>query len=215
MPTFCDESGDFGSGPKSSDHFHFAAVWFETIEEAQACRVVIDEVRRAENVRAGFVFHFAEISPEMRKAFLRGVSGQNFKFAVCTAEKRRAEAKGENLSRELIVNSVVGGVTASLVEYYHIAEGSKGSPLKERVTVHYHNNGDYIELIRRGFTAYASVRNPKARLVKKVSTERAESDNLVQLADMVCGAAKQNYEGERDLYRLIESKRLDGCKTWP
>ncbi|WP_149109056.1 DUF3800 domain-containing protein [Limnoglobus roseus] len=93
-------------------------------------------------------------------------------------------------------------------EFYLIAEATKGSPLNEHVKVDRHTDADYFSLIRKGFLALKSPRQPGAALVKKVKDGKSEVEDLIQLADMVCGAARRNLEGRCPYFHLIARKQI-------
>ncbi len=55
-------------------------------------------------------------------------------------------------------------------------------------------------------------------LIRKVGTEHSHSNNLVQLADMVCGAVARKYSGKTkasdEFVRLIRN-REERIQLWP
>lgn len=213
MPTFIDESGDFGPGPDSSDLFMFGAVWCERIEEAAECCGAIAAVRRKRQLKVRHEFRHATISSVNRRAFYAGVACQPFRFVVSVVDKRTAERRGA-LTKDMILANAIGAVAATLHEYYQIAEGCKATPLKERVLVDHHTDGEYVGRIECEFRALPSAQSKWAPLVKSVKTARSESDDMIQLADMVCGAVRLYYAGDRDAYQLLRPKAIRLIE-WP
>lgn len=57
-----------------------------------------------------------------------------------------------------------------------------------------------------------------ACLIKKVTMEKSHTNNLVQLADMVCGAVARSYNSDKDErgeYRRLISAREARVQFWP
>lgn len=55
-------------------------------------------------------------------------------------------------------------------------------------------------------------------LIKKVRTEPSHSNNLLQLADMVCGAVARSFrpdKPDRHVYRKLIRHRELGVQVWP
>ena len=80
--------------------------------------------------------------------------------------------------------------------------------LNERVFIDRHTDNEYFSLIRERFLSLKSPRAPGASLVKSIKSSRSESEVLIQLADMVCGAAKRKHLGDSECFDLIASKGI-------
>lgn len=213
MPTFLDESGDGGVGERCSDFFRLAAVWLEHVEEVEACRLAIAGVRKdVLRVPKAFEFKFSRINPGQRTAFFEGVAGLPFRFVVCSIAKRRADARA--LTKDHIYRTAAEAVAGALCEFYRIAEACKGSPLNERVSADHTNDPVYFGHLRAAFLSLKSERKSGAGLVKSVKPVKSHADDLIQLVDMVCGAVGRSLDGDRELYRIIQGKRIDVIE-WP
>ena len=72
-------------------------------------------------------------------------------------------------------------------------------------------------------TAAANVAALKAQMtdadgtcrIKKVAMEASHSNNLVQLADMICGAVNRSFTSGDDAYRTIIKRHEKFVQRWP
>jgi hypothetical protein len=210
MPTFIDESGRFGWDNHSSRYFTLTAVWFETPARAVACEGVIAGVRTALSLSPTFEFKFAKTSHDLRTAFLRAVSACSFHYVTCTLRKWRGDRWLEGRmwrKRSYFYEKVVESVVDRLKEYLLIAEACKAAPLNEPVTFDEHTDSKYREALRDQFY------RPKApsgrSLVNKIREGKSESDSLIKLADMVCGAFVHSFESSDEYVKILETRRID------
>ena len=173
MPTFIDESGDPGVDDGSSPHFCLALVYFETIEEAENCRVAIKRFRK-EVLKKGERYEFKSSMgrPSDHEAFFSHLDKQKYNYSYCQVNKEIIEDC--RLSKSYVVELATQGLAAAMLDFYKIAEQSKGSPLNERVLHDHHTDPAYASAIRDAFVSLKSDRKPGASLVK-----RALHDNLV------------------------------------
>jgi hypothetical protein len=205
MPTFIDESGDPGWERDSTPYFTLAAVWFQTPEQSFACEEVIAEVRARLALPPTFEFKFARINHDQKVAFLTAVASCPFSYFTCTIEKHR---KGKWLegrqwqNKGYFYERVVEPVVGSLSDYLLLAELEKGSPLNERVTYDEHTDPQYVGALRE------QMKKPKAAsgrsLVKKVRRGKSKVENLLQLADMVCGSVVHSIYNSGEYEALIK-----------
>lgn len=59
---------------------------------------------------------------------------------------------------------------------------------------------------------------PDTQHIKKVKSVDSKGNNLIQLADMVCGAIARSYntnKGDAHTYRNIVASRIQSCRVWP
>lgn len=212
MPTFIDESGDCGwKDTGSKPHFAITAVWFETPEHSFTCAEEIDKLRREKlKVCSTFEFHFVRTNPLHRMAFLEAVADCSFYFVACVVRKRRDDGgwlEGRMWrNKEFLYERAIEPVVASLEEYFHLAEAAKASPLNERVLFDENDDPVYRRVLREKF------RVPKAAsgrsLVKTVKSGASKGSNLLQLADMVCGAIVHSFHKSDEYKKIIEAQSL-------
>src|SRR5439155_11691214 len=89
MPTFIDESGDTGHARHSLPYFRLAALWLPTLEDAEAFREAVRDLRKGLNLDQAFEFKFSRTGafPKRRRAFLKLALHHKFGFAVCAIDK--------------------------------------------------------------------------------------------------------------------------------
>jgi hypothetical protein len=207
LPTYVDESGDPGIGDGCSPLFCLSAVYCETDEHQASCAAAIQNYRM--NVLKKSQKHEFKSSagrPQDHEAFFQAVADQSFHFVVAVIDKNSLPE--ECMNKEDVIRSAVGLVVSALHDFYLIAEATRGKPLNEIVRVDRHTDPVYFSLLRDGFYSLKSPRQPGAALVKKVKDGKSEAEDLIQLADMVCGAARRNAEGKCPYYHLIARKRI-------
>jgi Protein of unknown function (DUF3800) len=213
MPTFLDESGDTGHEPASAPHFRLAAVWVPTQETAEAFRASIQQLRRDLGLPQAYEFKFARSGPhpERREAFFRVAMGHAFRFAVASVDKRAGDWRTADRGAIHWACAVVLAVT--LRPIYRAQEEAQASPgrdrlLRELVVVDDNQDKEFLATIKRKFGELASGRRSGASLVGKVKFRGSGPDELLQLADMVCGAVGAHLDGDSTWYKLIASRDL-------
>lgn len=214
MPTYLDESGDFGPRPSATDEFRLTAVYFESRQHAVDCEAAIAAVRSVNGWPATHLFHWSKTPPARRLAFFQAIAAQEFVFVSCTVDKPLARSTGVPLTAESIAVRAAAGVAEGLREWYEVAEACLETPLNERVWLAHHDNDKYVDAIRTAFKSLRSLRKPGASLVKNMTTRRPESDDLIQLADMVCGAIGEAENGGSDCYSLVARNAVAAVR-WP
>lgn len=210
MPTFIDESGKFDwDNPQASTYFTLAAVWFETPESAFACQKVIADVRTALHVPQTYHFHFTGSTHAHRMAFLTAVSVCDFEYVTCTLQKKPNGKWRERAwrKRPYFYEEIIRPVVKRLEGRLQKAEENKKTPLNERVTFDEKTDKVYYETLRNEFY------RPKApsgrSLVNKVRPGKSESNSLVQLADMVCGAVVHTLDASAVYADLLSGRKID------
>ncbi len=214
MPTFIDESGDTGHEPGSASHFRLAAVWVPTQDAAEAFRAAIQQLRRDLGLAAGYEFKFAKTGshPERRRAFFRAAMCHPFRFAAASLDKR--EGDWRTADRRAIHWACAVSLAVTLRPTYRAEEEARAlaaghdRPLGELVVVDDNQDQEFLAVIKREFREMASGCRPGAPLVGKVKFRGSGPDELLQLADMVCGAVGAHLDGESTWYRLIVSRDL-------
>lgn len=204
MWVFIDESGDTGFKfeANSSEHFVLAAAVFGSAEEADACRGDIDDFRSALRLPPGEM-KFNGSSFEIRAGFLRAVSARSFRVHSVLINKRLVEPRDFKPATKLYLKAV-RLLMADLLPTLTDAE----------ICFDRCGNRAFRSSLRK--TARESLVGetwPVRRLVDRPS----ESDRLLQLADMVCGAIARDASGRKDgsrFRRLIAAKEQHQT-VWP
>lgn len=211
--TFIDESGDTGHAADSSSHFHLAAVWVPTHDAAEALRSDIERLRQTLRLPQGWEFKFSKgcTHRERRRVFFQTMLGHEFRFAVASIDKRH------NPWRTVSTEGIHVACASSLAKTLHAtylaektrrAAGGSLRTLGELVVVDNNQDKEFLSALKQAFRGLASAQKPKASLVRDVRFRASQSNELLQLADMVCGAAAACLAGERIWYKLIAPRCL-------
>lgn len=207
MLVFMDESGDSGMNAKagSSPFFTVTAVLFEDNEEAAACEQRIAQCRATLKLHPQFEFHFYSCSDAFRAHFLEAVSVSGFFYHSVVLNKTKLWGKGFQDKDSFYK------YTTSLV-----FENAK--PHLHDATVVIDRCGD--RQFRQQLAKYLKRKMNEGgkTLIKSVKMEPSHSNDLLQLADMVCGAVSRSLHTEkadRLKFRKIVRHRELRVQVWP
>lgn len=207
MLVFFDESGDSGMQGKqgSSRLFIVTAVLFNENEEAEQCDARINELREELKVCERFEFHFNKCSDRFREEFLKKIAGSNFFYYSVVLNKAKLWGEGFKYKDSFYKYA------ASLV-----FENAKAHLIQAKVVIDKCGDRDFkIQLekyLKRRMNEGQKV------LIKKVCMEPSHSNNLLQLADMVCGAVFRSFDTSnpnRMQFRRIIKLREFKVQVWP
>ena len=190
--------------PGSSKYFIVTAVFFEDAEEALKCEDAISRARADLRLHENFEFHFNKCSRAIRERFLQAVSGRKFFYHAMVMNKTML------WSNRFLESGEFYRFTAGIV--FENAESRM-----DNATVVIDKCGDRVfknELIRHLKTAA----NKNGNRIKRVKMQESHANNLLQLADMVCGAVAKslNDPGPKGWHyrRIIRSKEAR-VQLWP
>jgi hypothetical protein len=208
MLVFLDESGDPGMKLQqgSSEYFFVALVIFDDNEEALRADRHIATLRENLRLDASFEFRFNKMNHRLRTRFLREMCGFDFYYYGIAVKKGLLTARGFHFGEsfyKVACRYVFTNAKAVLREAVVVIDGS-GSRGFQRQLVTY---------LRRGI-------NPRAgghSHIRKIKIEDSHRNNLLQLADMVCGALARSYGDKPDAraYRDLICRRERHVQTWP
>jgi len=205
MLVFVDESGDPGMklGAGSSDFFIVTAVIFDDVENALKCDIAISDLRKSMRWPANREFHFTGNNDKIRLQFLQVVKEYRFRYLSFALNKRLLTGEGFR-------------VKESLIKYVSRLVFENAKPyLKDAVVVF---DGGGSKDFRQQFANYLRKRvNPPEgdQVIRKVKMEDSKKNNLIQLADMVCGSVWQSVTYNNWSYRKIIACREDRVQIWP
>lgn len=209
MLVFFDESGDngFKIGQGSSRLLTVVMVVFEDNDEAQAVDDRIALLRHELGKSAQWEFHFVQNSHNIRRAFLSAVAPYNFFFFAFVIDKAHLN-EGDFTSKESFYRYVCGLIFENAKPYLDNAivkmDACGGREFRDEL---------------KGYLK-KRLNDPSAsrKTVKKVVTSRSQSNNLIQLADMICGAVARAQLGSRaksdEFYGLIKHRQI-WLRRWP
>ena len=200
-----DESGDCGLkfGQGSSDLFVCAAVVFADEPSANACDQAISILRCRLQKPASFEFHFSHCSDRVREAFLRTVSCQTFQYVGFAVDKRKLYGVRFTDPKEVYRFSI--GIVCEQIR-----------PLLNNSKIVIDKNGDraFRPGIEKALKLQMTDQNGSCR-IRKVTMEVSHSNNLIQLADMICGSIARSCAHEDDRFRDLVKGRERFVQTWP
>jgi hypothetical protein len=213
MPTFIDESGDTGHNPDSANYFRLAAIWVPTQDAAEAFRANVQQLRRDLGLPERYEFKFAKTGshPERREAFFRAAMRHAFRFAATSLDKRTEDWR--TADRRAIHWACAVSLAVTLGPTYREEEAARAlagtdRPLNELVVVDDNQDKAFLAVIKKKFRELASARRPGRPLVGKVKFRGSGPDELLQLADMVCGAVGAHIDGDSTWYGMIAARDL-------
>jgi hypothetical protein len=208
MLVFLDESGDPGMKLQqgSSEYFFVTLVIFEDNEEALRADHHIAALREQLRLDASFEFRFNKMNYRLRTRFLREMCGFNFCYYTIALRKGQLTARGFRFSEsfyKVACRYVFTNAKTVLRDAVVVIDGS-GSRVFQRQLVTY---------LRRGINP----RTPGDSHIRKIKIEDSHRNNLLQLADMVCGALARSYGNKPDAkdYRTLISRRERHVQTGP
>jgi hypothetical protein len=182
-------------------------VVFEDHDQAQAVDERIALLRGELHKPATFEFHFTDNNDAIREAFLRAVAPFDFFYTGLVVNKARLYTP-EFRFRAAFYKDVCGQV------FDH------AKPRLQNAIVKIDRSGG--QGFRRELAAYLKrqVNDPNlpTKHIKKVDLPDSKSNNLLQLADMICGAVARHYredKSEPGRFRKIIAHREFAVRLWP
>jgi hypothetical protein len=210
MPTFIDESGDTGPcGKGGKPYFRLAAVWVPTLDVAEAFRAAVRQLRHDNGLRTDYEFKYVKTHSQLaqRRAFLDTALQHEFRFTACSIDKTSDDWKPA--TGQAMHWACATALAVQLRSIYHAREEEQGPPLREPVVVDDNEDGNFLATIKRAFRGLESRSQPGSSLVGPVTFRKSAPEEMLHLADMVCGAVGAYLDGtDLTWYRLIEKRDL-------
>lgn len=209
MLVFIDESGDTGldlTCKVTSAKFIVTLVMFEDREQAALVDQRIQSLKKEFGLRQEFEFHFSKLKPDWRRRFLREASSFEYFYFSVVLDKSSLTDHGIQTPRELYRYTC--GLVFELAKPY----------LRDATVV---IDGQGSELLRRELSSFLRHKmqadGTHHSLIHKVKLQDSHKNNLLQLADMVCGAVARSLTDKADAtdYRKIISHREMQVSHWP
>jgi len=205
MLVLIDESDDCGLkfGKGSSDCFVVLAVVFSDEFSMGACDRAIDELRRELKKPSNFEFHFSHVSEKIRRTFLERVSHDDFRYAGIVIDKRELYGDRFKDPRQFYEFSV--GI---------VCENVKQLLADAKIIIDENGDRTFRRQLAKSLKTQMTDRDGTCRL-KKVTMEASHSNNLLQLADMICGAVTRSHTGSDNSFRDLVKRREKFVQRWP
>ncbi len=192
--------------PGSSSYFVVIAVLFEDHDEAQACDDKITHIRKELGFNEKTEFHFNKCRRAVREHFLRQVAHYEFLYVGVVFNKAKLWGPGFQFKSpfyKYAVNLVFQNAKPYLSEAIVLLDRSGGAEFRSQL----------VRYVKRRINERKT-----PRLIKRVKTQRSHGNNLLQLADMVCGALARSFKSDksdRDTYRDVIRHRELSVEVWP
>jgi Protein of unknown function (DUF3800) len=199
MIVFVDESGDAGLKVESgsSPHFVVTLVVFNDNDEATRVDEHLSEVRKKLNFRTDFEFHFHKLSKNYRKHLLREVAQFDFIYFSIVFLKTEIE--------EFEIKSGK--------QFYHFAYTEACLVAKEflenaTIIVDGQGSREFKQRLEKVLKSGLNLDLPPK--IKKVKMQDSHKNNLLQLADIICGSVAKFYTknevGGENYREIIKSR---------
>lgn len=210
MLVFVDESGDTGMSGKSgqSEYFVVTLVRFENDDVAARVDTRIDRLREELRLHARFEFHFHGTKPDYRQRFLEAMLPFDWGFLAFVMNKRA-----------LWSDSFRTGDTLYRRTAHYVFENARPYLDNAKVVIDRRGSDRFRKELSRYLKSSLNTSPAKRPRIKKIKPAVSERNNLVQLADMVCGSIYRSMlveKSDRLRYRgIIEGKALERVRVWP
>lgn len=209
MLAFVDEAGDPGLKLEkgSSRYFIVTLVIFEEHDEAEAADSRIGLLRRELGLQSDFEFHFTETPERIKEAFFDAIVPYGFFYFSIVVNKTKLYGPGFKFKESFYkyaASLVFENAKQHLVDAIVIFDGSGNREFKRQLKTY---------LARKVNTREG------AGKIRKVKLQDSRRNNLIQPADMVCGAVARSFKrkrrkGQRDFRRKISHREIY-VQFWP
>jgi hypothetical protein len=204
MPIFGDESGDPGMKPGSSPTFTLALILFESELEAAACEQTIASLKVSLHVDE---FRWVNLDDSKRTAFLQTVVQHDFFYVAQTLVKKRLKHR-DFRKKAFFYERVAEKSAVQIKDFLLLAQANcLPDPLNLSVVLDRNDDADYMRSMGKHLRSIKDARGKS--LIGKVSSRRSHGQNLLQLADMVCGAVLHP-----PFDKIVKNKKWQDL-TWP
>lgn len=213
MFVYVDESGCPGMKLTggSFPQFTLAALVFRDQEATRRARLAIQSLRSQLGCRPDFEFRLNKSSQARAVAFFDAISHAEFTYHAFTLNKAALVAGALSESKKLY-RSVVGWTFENIMERL---AGPNG-PDRASIMFDACGNRDFYDEFERRISAIARLKLKRAVPVRVLGLD-SKADDLLQMADMVCGAVGRMRSGRRDAAQLLAriAAKCGSSRCWP
>lgn len=205
---FLDESGDpgFKFGEGSSTYFVVTLIVIPDALSAQTLDDTISNLRLRLRTSPGYEFHFTATCAAWRESFVKEVNGLNFRYHSIVINKPLLSGEGFRVKEsfyKFACKIVLQNAQRELANATVVLDGCGSREFQRQL-------GSYL---RR------SINEPDAPhvAIRKLKIQDSRKNNLLQLADMVCGAVARSFSAKKDakIYRRWLEPREGRVQFWP
>jgi len=199
-----DENGDPGMklDQGSSSSFTICMVLFKELEQAEACKNKIQQLRQELGMKLSgreSEFHFNSLSVQRRKAFLVAVAEYSFRYFACTIVKEKLSGKAWQKKDYMYQRAGILTLDQALEECLEaklLFDATSGEKFDR----------EFLRILKK-HAGYAD----KVPRIKETQRLKSHTDDLIQIVDMVCGAIR----AEKSDYRELIAAREGGIRVYP
>lgn len=191
----------FKLGKGSSTYFAIAAVFFDDNLDAEEAALKIKRLRKKLGWSSKHEFKFRKTSANVKQQFFETIRSLNFRVIIALINKHtlqdRALRKNASVFYNTVILSAIRASSVPISNAHIYIDGEAGSDYRRRVKTFFRQN------------------LPKRSIVK-ITYKDSREDNLIQLADMVAGAAIRSSEATRDdakIYLSFIKKHIEAIIT--
>lgn len=205
MLIFMDESGDTGFkfSKTSSKFFVLVIVIFDSLSVAEEANEAVKKVRKELKLPENFEFKFSTgTSNKVRTVFLQKLSKFNFRYRTVVVDKTIL-AKREPLHPKDNLYMLVADHLFLRAE----PRVKNASIFIDRISKSFID--DFNTYLKRRLNTNIE------KIIGRIKHQDSRSNNLLQLADMVCGAIYRKYNRREDkFYKIIKKREEDLWKPY-
>jgi hypothetical protein len=199
-----DENGDTGLkiGQGSSATFTVCIALFKEQKHAAACKDRFEPLRKELGMKLSgrdSEFHFKDLNPERRMAFLKMLAEFPFRYYACTLKKAQLSGKAWQKKDYVYQRAGVMALDQFLNEVLEaklLFDATSGEKFDK-------------ELLR--FLKKHAGYSGKVQRIKETQRVKSHAEDLIQIVDMVCGALASGRSEYLDLIRHREG----GVRVYP
>lgn len=193
---FLDEAGDTGFQFKdgASHYFVVTIVIFDDPAQAARASEAINELRRKLHMPATREFRFSTgSSNHVKIEFLRTLLPYSFRYRSLVVDKASFQDTHPHRPEQQLFENVV-------LHLFRTGEFENATLVMDRIV-----GGSFEERLYVALRQYLKKSGKKP--IRKFKNIESRQDNLLQLADMICGAVYRSYAREQDEFRdIIQTK---------
>ena len=207
MLIFMDESGDTGFKLKtaSSRYFVLTIVIFDNLESAAEANEAINELHKELKFPGSKEFKFSTgTSNKYKTVFLSKLSKHDFRYRTIVIDKEKLAQREPSNPEESLYMLVTD-------QLFLRAQGrvKNASLFVDRTA----QSKAFIQKFNRYLKK--KLNTDMNKLIGEIRHKDSKSNNLLQLADMVCGAIYRKYNKKDDsFYKMIKKREEDLWKPY-
>ena len=208
MLVFIDESGDAGIRLQkgSSETFTVTMVVIENQHEANRLDTRIDSLKREMGKLSNFEFKFSKLERKHKLRFLSEIAGYNFSYLSVVINKKMLTSEGFNKT------DTVYKYTCKLV-----LENARHFLVNARVVIDGSGSREFRQQLETYLKRKINDESSPYSHIQSITMRDSKENNLLQLADMICGAVSRSFKSKTDSneYRKLIKRREKCVRFWP